>query len=170
LNEAAGRTPAGADGLLFLPLAGGHAAGFGPARGGFVNLSLGHARGHLARAVMEGTAFELRWAMEEMRAAGVEVAELTMVGGAAKSPIWPQIVADVLSIPVTVPAVKDAAARGAAILAGAGADLLPDAEAGFTAWRGAETRLQPDRMHRAVLDQAFARYQALAQTLLMLAQ
>jgi sugar (pentulose or hexulose) kinase len=162
LNEAAGRCPPGADGLLFLPLAGGHATGFGPARGGFMNLSLNHGRGHLARAIMEGTAFELRWAVEEMRAANVKVAELTMVGGAAKSSLWPEIVADVLGLPVTVPAMKDAAARGAAILAGVGAGPLHDAETALAAWKGEETCLQPEPRRQHLLDAAYARYQALA--------
>jgi xylulokinase len=165
LNDAAGQTPPGSDGLLFLPLAGGHAANYGPARGGFLNLSLNHSRGHLGRAVMEGTAFELRWAVEETRAAGVGVTALTMVGGAAKSPVWPRIVADVLGVPVTIPAEKDAAARGAAILAGVGAGLLENAEAGFAAWSGDETSLEPAPAHQPVIDAAYARYQAAVQTL-----
>lgn len=160
VNAAAGKAPPGSDGLLFLPLAGGHAASYGPARGGFVNLSLNHSRGHLARAVMEGTAFELRWAVEETRAAGVEVSALTMVGGAAKSPVWPQIVSDILDVPVNVPAVRDAAARGAAILAGAGAGILSDAEAGFAAWEGDSASLLPTAGHRSVYEDAFAAYKA----------
>ena len=134
LNEAAARIAPGADSLLFLPIAGGHGAVYGTARGGFIDLSLGHTRRHMVRAVMEGTAFELRWALEELAEAGVGVTELTMVGGAAKSPVWPQIVADVVNLPVTVPVLRDAAARGAAILAGVGAGLLPDVESGFAAW------------------------------------
>ncbi|MCX6030347.1 MAG: FGGY family carbohydrate kinase [Chloroflexi bacterium] len=165
LNEAAARAPSGADGVIFLPLAGGHAAGFGPAHGGFMHVSLGHSRDHMARAVMEGTAFELRWAVDEMRSAGVAVAELTMVGGAARSSVWPQIVADVLDVPVTLPAMKDAAARGAAILAAVGAGILPDAEAGFGAWQGQEHHLHPTSERRQFLDEIYTRYQALAQTL-----
>jgi L-xylulokinase len=114
---------------------------------------------------MEGTAFELRWAVEEMRAAGVEVAELTMVGGAARSTVWPQIVTDVLDVPVTVPAERDAAARGAAILAGVGAGLLPDAEAGFAAWRGGEQGLTPRPEHRPALDEAYAQYREMVRRL-----
>lgn len=165
LNEVAAKAPPGSGGLLFLPLAGGHAASYGPARGGFLNLSLNHARGHLARAVMEGTAFELRWAVEETRAAGVAVSALTMVGGAAKSPLWPQIVSDVVEVPVAVPTVRDAAARGAAILAGAGAGLLRDVEAGFAAWEGESTFLQPTPAHQQILEDAFAAYKAAMQGL-----
>jgi xylulokinase len=165
LNDAAARTPPASDGLLFLPIAGGHAATYGPARGGFLNLSLNHSRGHLARAIMEGTVFELRWAVEETRAAGVDVTSLTMVGGAAKSALWPQIVSNVVGVPVTIPAVKDAAACGAAILAGVGAGLLPDVETSCAAWSGARTILEPEAGQRSILDDAFARYQSAVKSL-----
>ena len=165
LNEAAARVAPGADGLLFLPIAGGHGAVYGTARGGFVDLSLGHTRQHMVRAVMEGTAFELRWALEELAEAGVGVTELTMVGGAAKSPVWAQIVADVVNLSVTVPVLRDAAARGAAILAGVGAGLLPDVESGFAAWGSADARLEPAGSDRGVLERNYRRYRELAQRL-----
>jgi sugar (pentulose or hexulose) kinase len=88
-----------------------------------------------------------------------------MVGGAAKSPVWPQIVTDVLDLHVTVPAVRDAAARGAAILAGTGAGVLPDAEAGFTAWRGGEHTLTPVPRHRSAVDEAYVRYREMVRRL-----
>jgi xylulokinase len=162
LNKAAVQTAAGANGLLFLPVAGGHAATFGAARGGFLDLTLGHTRGHMVRAVMEGAAFELRWTLEELAGSGVGVAELTMVGGAAKSSVWPQIVADVVDLPVTVPAVRDAAARGAAILAGVGAGLLPDIEGAVEAWGGTDTHVEPTRLHREALEHSYRRYRELA--------
>jgi len=162
IDDAAARTPPGAGGVLFLPMAGGHAASYGPAGGGFLNLAISHTRDHLARAIMEGTACELRWAVDEMQATGIEVAELTMVGGAAKSPVWPQIVADILHVPVTVPSLKDAATRGAAILAGVGAGCFSDAEAGFAAWRGPENRLSPTVAHRQFYDERYVQYQATA--------
>jgi sugar (pentulose or hexulose) kinase len=107
---------------------------------------------------MEGAALELRWAVEKMRSAGVEVTALTMVGGAAKSPVWPKIVSSIVDVPVSLPAVRDAAACGAAILAGVGAGLFADAEAGFAAWSGDQTLLQPDPLQRPVYDETFARY------------
>ncbi len=158
INAAAARVPPGSDGVLCPPLAGGHAAGYGPGRGGFVNLSLCHSRNHLARAVMEGTAFELRCAIEEIRASHISIVELTMVGGAAKSPVWPQIVADVVGVPVTVPAVADAAALGAAILAGVGAGLLPDVEQGATAWATSGRLFQPEPSSQVILDHAYRAY------------
>lgn len=165
VNAEAARSPVGANGVFFYPLAGGHATTIATGHGGFIGLSLAHSRGDLARAVMEGIAFELRWAVEEMRKAGLQVTELKMVGGAAKSTIWPRIIADVTGIPVALPAVKEAAGRGAAILAGVGAGLFPSPEAGYNAFRGEEARLEPDALNRTLYEGLFARYQKVSERL-----
>ncbi len=125
LDEAALRSPPGASGLLFFPLAGGHADAYGMGVGGFVGLTLKNTRDDLARAVLEGIAYELRWAIEEIRAAGVSVDEVIMVGGAARSIAWPQIVADASGIRIQVPPVTQAAGWGAALLAGLGYGAIP---------------------------------------------
>ena len=166
INQGAARSSPGANGLFFLPPTGGHASSIGTGRGGFVGLSLSHSRNDLARAVMEGVAFELRWALEEIQQAGVRVAEFKMVGGAAESPLWPQIVADVTGVPVALPTVKQAAGRGAAILAGVGAGLFSDPEAGFVAFRGQETRLEPASENRKPYDDLFRTYQDLYRLLI----
>jgi sugar (pentulose or hexulose) kinase len=158
LNEAAARSAPGAGGLLCFPLAGGHASGFGPAHGGFHRLSLGHTRGDLARSVMEGAAYELRWTLEQLGESGTAVAELRMVGGAARSPVWPQIIADVTALPVVLPAIHDAACAGAAILAGVAAGCFSDPEAGYAAFGHSEKRLLPDRTLRSLYDAAFTDY------------
>ena len=170
LNEGAARVPPGANGLLFVPLSGGHVAG--NTSGGFLNLALSHTREDMARAVMEGITCELRWAIEEIQGHSVEVKQLTMVGGAAQSPIWPQIVADVTGVPVTVPVERQAAALGAAILAGVGAGCFPDAAAGFAAFKdaakgsapGAASKLTPDADTHAIYNRQFADYQHLYHT------
>jgi xylulokinase len=162
LNAEAGDVAPGADGVVFLPLAGGRASGYGSGQGGFMDLSLGHHRAHLARAVMEGTALTLRAAAAEMGRAGIQISELTMVGGAAKSPLWPQIVADALGVRVTIPPIRDAAARGAAILAGVGCGLFESAEAGHEAWRADDVMIEPDSANLQAYDRAYARQRYLA--------
>ncbi len=158
--------PPGANGLLFVPLSGGHVGT--RTSGGFLNLMLSHAREDMARAVMEGITYELRWTIEEIQGTGVAVEQLTMVGGAAQSPIWPQIVADVTGVPVTVPEERQAAALGAAILAGVGAGCFPNAEAGFSAFkgaaRGAVSKLAPEPGTRTTYDRQFSDYQHLYHT------
>lgn len=161
INAAAARAPTGAGGLLFYPLAGGHDTTRAGA-GGFAGLALSHSRDDMARAGMEGIAFELRWALDEIRRAGIGVTELKMVGGAAKSTIWPRIVADITGIPVALPAAREAASYGAAILAGVGAGLYADPEAGLASIeRDAErARLTPSASDRQRYDDSFACYQA----------
>lgn len=158
LDQAAARATLGADGLFCYPLAGGHAATYGPTRGAFLGLTLTHGRGDLARAVMEGVTFELKWALEEIQAAGVHASELTMVGGAARSVIWPRLVADITDRTVRVPASGEAASRGAAILAGLGTGLFSDVPAGCTALKASEETLLPDQANSMRYADLFAAY------------
>ena len=74
LGEAAA-TPPGADGLVFLPyLAGERSPIWDPeARGVLAGLTLGHGRGHIARAIVEASALAIRHVAAPMLAAGVEV-------------------------------------------------------------------------------------------------
>lgn len=110
----------GAEGLTFLPyLTGERTPHADPdARGAFIGLTVRHTRAHLTRAVLEGVAFGLRDGLELMRAAGVPTPqEFRASGGGTKSPLWRQIVADVLDVPVVTAATSEGAAFGAAVLA-----------------------------------------------------
>jgi xylulokinase len=161
VNEAVERSPVGAKKLLFYPLAGGHAA-IGTAGGGFLGLTLAHSRDDMARAVMEGIVLQLRWAVQEMQGNGIQVNEFKMVGGAAESAVWPQIVADVTGIPVTLPVHKQAASRGAAILAGVGGSMFASMREGCEAFQGALHKRVPFSEHKRTYDDAFQIYQGMA--------
>ena len=63
-------------------------------------------------------------------ATGSMPSEINFAGGAAKSPLWAQILSDVLGLPVRVPVVKEATALGAAILAGYGVGIYSSIEEG----------------------------------------
>jgi xylulokinase len=124
LVEEASTVPPGAEGLRFLPyLTGERTPHADPAaRGAFVGLTVRHGRGHLTRAVLEGVAFGLRDGLELMRSAGVELPEeFRASGGGTKSPLWRQIVADVLGVRLRTTQTAEGAAFGAAILAGVAA-------------------------------------------------
>lgn len=82
------------------------------------------------RAILENTAMITRGHLELVKeATGNMPQEIVFAGGAAKSPLWCQIVADVLGLPVKVPVVKEATALGAAILAGYGVGIYKDISA-----------------------------------------
>ena len=114
---------AGSDGLLFLPyLTGERTPHADPlARGAFVGLTVDHGRSHLVRAVLEGVAFGLRDSFDLMRSAGVPVpTAVRATGGGSRSPLWRQILADVLEVPVATTSTSEGAAQGAAMLAAVG--------------------------------------------------
>ncbi len=83
------------------------------------------------RAILENTALLVKGHMELVKeATGHMPEEVIFAGGASKSPLWSQILADVLGMPVKVPAVKEATALGAAILAGVGVGIYENVEEG----------------------------------------
>ena len=160
LDEAAASAAPGASGLLFFPLAGGHAEAYGMGSGGFIGLNLNHTRGDLARAALEGVAFELRWAIEDIRRYGVVVDDLIMVGGAARSQIWPQIVASACAIRLQVPPVTQAAGWGAAVIAGVGCGAFASLE-GAPQPQGELRRYSPLPEQQAAYESAYHKYQEL---------
>jgi glycerol kinase len=89
------------------------------ARGTIVGITRGTTAGHLARAALEGIAFQSADLLEAMKAdAHHPVAELRVDGGACRSDLLMQFQADVLGVPVSRPAVTETTALGAAYMAG----------------------------------------------------
>jgi xylulokinase len=129
LADAAMIVPPGADGLLFQPyLAGERTPHMDPqARGAFVGLTRRHGRAHLVRAVMEGVVFGMRQGLDLMRRLGVPVERVVASGGATRHPLWLQLQADIYGFPIHRTCIVEAAATGAAMLAGVGAGVYEDA-------------------------------------------
>jgi xylulokinase len=120
------------DGLFFLPyLTGERSPHPDPqARGAFVGLSITHDRAHLTRAVLEGVAFGLRDGLDQMTATGMPApAQIRASGGGTASPLWRQILADVLDAELATVSTTEGAAFGAALLGAVGAGWHPTVEA-----------------------------------------
>jgi xylulokinase len=128
LSERAAESPAGSLGLLFAPYLSGerHPHPDPLARGAFVGLTAQHTLAHCVRAVMEGVAFGMRDNFELFRAQGLRPASAALSGGAANSPVWRQIMAEVLGIPLYTVNTTEGAAFGAAILGAVGVGAFPD--------------------------------------------
>ncbi|MAS35824.1 MAG: xylulokinase [Anaerolineaceae bacterium] len=126
LSELAAQTPPGADGLVFLPhLAGERTPHMDPlASGLFLGLRLHHGAGHLARAVMEGVTFALHDCLRLVSAVQ-QPGQIIISGGAASSPVWQQIQADIYGQPVWLSRGENHACVGAALLAGVGCGIYP---------------------------------------------
>jgi glycerol kinase len=89
------------------------------ARGALLGITRGTTAGHLARAALEGIAFQVADVLEAMTAdSGVPVAELRVDGGAAANDLLMQMQADLAGVPVVRPRVQETTALGAAYLAG----------------------------------------------------
>ena len=136
LVDAAAAVPAGSGGLLFLPyLSGERSPHPDPlARGAFVGLTLTHDLRHLTRAVLEGVAFGLRDGLDLMIEAGTPVPDqIRASGGGTESPLWRQILADVLGAEIATVSTSEGAAYGAGVLAAVGAGWYPSVEAASAA-------------------------------------
>jgi xylulokinase len=122
LLAAAAQVPAGCEGLIFLPyLSGERTPHPDPlARGGFVGLTVRHSLPHLTRAVLEGVAFGLRDILDLLTASGAAATSIRVSGGGARSPLWRQIIADVLQAELVEISTTEGAAFGAALLAAVG--------------------------------------------------
>jgi xylulokinase len=132
LGQMAESIPPGAAQLLFLPWLSGERAPVLDhyARGGFVGLSLGHTKSHLARAVMEGVAFHIRWICEAMEKTGLKIGEINAIGGGSVSPLWTQIISDIINRPLNVVEHPlEAGAMGAALTVAVGLGIYPNMEA-----------------------------------------
>ncbi len=128
LAEAAD-APAGSEGLFFLPyLTGERTPHPDPlARGAFIGMTTRHSRGHMTRAVLEGVAFGLKDSFTLIDQAGLPAQfEVRISGGGAKSPVWQQIIADVLAAPLVNINTTEGGAFGAAILASVAAGAYSD--------------------------------------------
>jgi autoinducer 2 (AI-2) kinase len=102
------------------------------------------------------------------KATGKRPEKIVFAGGASKSRLWAQILADVLEIPVTVPVVKEATALGAAIMAGKGIGLYPDKRQAARNLVKTEQTFLPDRNNRNAYQLAYEKWKAVYKTQLQL--
>jgi gluconokinase len=118
LLEAAGRVPAGSDGVLFLPqLLGERAPRWsGDPRGAYLGLTRAHRREHLVRAGIEGVCLQLAVVLASLEQAGVEIREIRATGGFSRSPLWRAILAAALGQPIGFTASPEGSSLGAALL------------------------------------------------------
>jgi len=69
-------------------------------RAGFAGLDAAHSRADMTLAVLEGVAYAMRDAQLALAAGGTHISEADLLGGGARSPLWCQLMADVLGIPL----------------------------------------------------------------------
>ena len=119
LNSLASPIPIGSEGLIMLPcLMGAMTPTWNSqARGTFMGFTLAHHKGHFVRALLESFSYGLRDNTDVMMKMGLNLNEIRVVGGGAKSDLLCQIKADVTGLPVSKTQTGQTAALGAGILA-----------------------------------------------------
>ncbi|MBW0450318.1 hypothetical protein EN871_13575 [bacterium M00.F.Ca.ET.228.01.1.1] len=163
LEESAAKVQAGSDGVMFLPYLMGERSPVWDAKasGAFVGLSLFHTRAHLYRAVLEGVSFALKHNIEAGRQGAQSLEDkLIVVGGAAHSDLWMQIIADITGYPVYTIEQEVEAAMGAALLAALGVGLI-SREAAQGGWISLVERAQTDAARMALYEERFGIYKDL---------
>ena len=156
----AGASPDPTD-LLVLP----HFAGSGTptfdaaSRAAILGLTFATTRTDIAKAILEGLTYELRMNLDLLKAGGVRIDVLRAIGGGARSKLWLQLKADITGIPVVTPLVTEAAAFGAALLAGVGVGLFPSAAEAAQRFLRLTDTCVPDPDRQAAYSRQFELYQ-----------
>jgi len=149
--------------LLALP----HLAGAGTpsldlgSRGAILGLTLSTSRGEVVKALLEGITLEMALNLELLRAAGLNIATVHAIGGAARSDAWLQLKADIFGLPVVAFDQPEGAAWGAALLAGLGAGVYDDVRDGLVHAPRPRARFAPDARRSATYRRRLADYRGL---------
>ena len=110
-------------------------------RGAFIGMSMDTTQSDMTQAVLEGVAFGLRDSVEVARSLGMEITRSTICGGGAKSPLWRNIVANVMNMEIVTLKKEEGPAMGGAILAMVGCGEYSDV------YEAAEKLVKYDRVY-----------------------
>ena len=155
--EALAASVPDSDGVTFVPAFSGLGAPHWDAyaRGTMLGITRGTTAGHIARAALEGIAFQTGDVIAAMQKdSGTPIRELRVDGGAARNNLLMQFQADILNVPVVRPEVTETTALGAAYLAGLGVGYWSTQEEIASQWH-VERRFEPampDALRASKLD------------------
>ena len=163
MDQQAVSVPAGSEGLIMLPHLNGSMAPDmnANAKGVFFGFTMKHRRPHFIRALLESIGFIIRRNIDALGDMGIRVNEIRSLGGGSKSPVWNQIKADILGIPVVTMDSKEAACLGAAILAGKGIGVFNDIEEACLSMVHEKRRFEPSKENAEVYEKQYEMYKKL---------
>jgi xylulokinase len=160
----ANASPPGSHGLTFLPyLAGSRSPHYdAEVRAGFLGLGLHSTLPDMARAVMEGVAYELRDCLdvhrEVLSAQNTQIADVRISGGIVRNPLWLQIVADILDVPLRVPRATELGTLGAAMNAAIGTGYHDSHEQAAHEMVAIGKGVEPEPRNRIVYADGYERF------------
>jgi xylulokinase len=161
LAEEAGRSPAGAKGVIVLPYFSGERTPIHDpyAKGMIFGLDLTHTRDDLYRGLIEGIGYAVRHIVETYESAGQPPQRLIAVGGGTKNAVWLGAVSDICRRPQQLRRISTGASYGDAFLAAVatGHAALADIER----WNAASRTQEPDAGTGPIYDRQYAVYKGL---------
>ena len=164
VEEEIQETDPGAGGLIVTPWVAGERSPVATTttRATAFNLTLRHNRSHVARAVYEGVALNLRWVLDIMESSyKYDIHRLKVVGGGSASSTWMQIMADVTGKEiVTVSNSRHAGAMGAAMIALVGSGRIQDFSKVKELIRE-EKVFRPNPQNKGIYDKSMDTYKSL---------
>lgn len=114
------------------------------ARGAFIGLSLDTTRKQMTQAIFEGVAFALRDSFEVAKELNIDINQVTICGGGAKSVVWKKIIANILQKPINVLEKEEGPGYGACILAMVGCGVYKNVDEASLDLNKIKETIKPD--------------------------
>lgn len=127
-------------------------------KGAILGLTLNTTKAEVTRALLEGLTYEMRMCVDLLKEAKGEIHTLRATGGGAKSAYWLQIKADIMEIPVAVPAVSEAGCLGVAMLAGSSTGVYNSVQEAAANVVKISRTFEPSSENREFYREQFQRY------------
>src|SRR5690554_1065616 len=145
------------DTLYFLPYLSGERSPINDpdATGVFFGLRLEHRKAHMDRAVIEGVTYALKQTFDLVSDLGVDIHQVRITGGGAKSHVWSQMIADIFNVDVVTIKIEEGPALGAAILAMVGHGLYKTVEDACNQIIEVNHKYLPNKAHVGIYEQKY---------------
>jgi L-xylulokinase len=129
------------------------------AKASFIGLTSFHTRAHLLRSVYEGVVYSAKSHIDKLLSVREKPSAIRMAGGAAHSPFWVQMFADILELPIeTVTGVKELGALGCAMAAALAAGIYKDYNEAAAAMVRIASPVYPDSKMAAFYRSKYEKY------------
>lgn len=166
MSEAAADVKPGADGLFFHPYLQGELTPYfdDRLRASFTGITAYHTKAHFNRAVLEGVGYSLKDCFAVLRKLGIAPVTASIIGGGAKSPLWTQIIADMLGIPLQTVENIDSS-LGSAMLAGVSVGVFSSHKDAVGKCVKVGRTVLPDQENYDFYEEQFQHYQEIQRAL-----
>lgn len=128
------------------------------AQGTFIGMTMDTSRADMLQAVLEGVAFAIRDSFEVARSLGIAIPRSMICGGGSKSPLWRQMIADILGIPLDIPVTEQGPGYGGAMLAMVACGVFESVQQAADKLVRVKDTVQPDPERVALYEKRYQQF------------